>query len=158
MGIVLAIVVGVIAVGIWLIKSVWKRTERGSMSPGYFGVVFDSKHKGESVVSMGNLRHIRDALERHYASFGEYPAKLEDLVGEGLPAGLLRAPDRDRQVYAYIPDQDKNMPGDNILVYEAQPIHRDNCNVIRLDGRIETITSEQLQKAVEQTRRTVQQR
>ncbi len=122
----------------------------------YMGGIFGAKHATESVVSMaGNLRLIQQALESYYVTNGEYPLELKDLVADGLNPAALHAPDRDEQAYAYIPYQYKTMPGDNILVYEETPIHLDKCNVIRLDGRVETLTVEQLKAALEKTKRVI---
>ena len=115
--------------------------------------VFGAKHMAESVSSMHNIGLIRDALEKYRSAYGEYPPYLKDLVDNAmLPAGALYAPDRENQAYKYIRGQNPKMRGDNILVYEERPIHRDKCNVLRLGGQIETLTSEQLKKAVELTR------
>jgi len=122
----------------------------------YMGGVFGAKRAAESKVSMSNLRLVRDALERYHASNGEYPLELKDLVTHGLNPAALHAPDRDKQAYAYIPYQDETMPGENILVYEETPIHLDKCNVLRLNGQIETLTVEQLQAAVEKTKRVIE--
>ena len=125
-------------------------------SKTYLDGVFGAKHMAESTVSMNNLRLIRDALERYREGFGEYPPYLKDLLDNGLiPSPALYTPDRQKQAYKYIRGQDPEMPGDNILVYEEKPIHRDKCNVLRLDGRLGRLTPEELEKAVEATRRIV---
>ncbi len=106
---------------------------------------------------MNNLRLVLDALGRYREAFGEYPLYLKDLVDNGLlPSAALYTPEeRQKQAYRYIGGQNADMPSDNVLVYEERPVHRDKCNVLRLDGRIEQLTPEELAKAVEATRRIV---
>ena len=152
----LAAVVGVV-VGIVGAIRAYAPGEGKPRTPSYFDGVFGAKHMAESVVSMaGNLQAIRDAMDRYVSAFGSYPPDLQELVGNGmLPASALRAPDSAKQAYAYIPGQKQSMSGDNILVYEEKPIHRDTCNVLRLGGRIEQLTVEQLNQALEQTRQRI---
>ena len=48
--------------------------------------------------------------------------------------------------------QSPDMHGSNVLLYEAQPAHDGRCNVLRLNGRIELLTPEELQRALAETR------
>ena len=162
MGLVAAALAGVAVAVIYgpkLLTSKQEGTERRDpINPvgTYLDAVFGAKHMAEGTVSMNNLRLVRDGLEKYHAAFGEYPYELKDLVEEGMvPQAALRAPDRDKQAYAYVPNQDKDMlpeGKDNVIVYEETPIHADRCNVLRLDGRIEKLTPAELEKTLEQTR------
>lgn len=153
-GLMLGVLVAVVVAIAWAIHA-YKPPKNGGGGglPNYLDGVFGAKHMAESVSSMHNIGLIRDGLEKYRSAHGEYPPYLKDLVDNAMvPAGALYAPDRESQAYKYIRGQNPKMRGDNILVYEEKPIHRDKCNVLRLNGQIETLTPEQLKEAVEQTR------
>jgi len=139
------------------IRACENQAEKYHKQPNYLDVVFGAKHMAESASSANNFRLIRDGLERYLQAFGEYPLKLQDLVDNGLlPSAALYPPNHPDQPYGYVSGQDETMSPENILVYEEQPVHRDKCNVLRLDGRIETLTPEALKANLAETRRRME--
>ncbi len=152
--VLLAALGGVVLAAILGIKSYQSWRSKQPQHKSYLDTVFGAKHMAEATVSMDQLRQIRDGLERYFTAFGDYPVELKELADNGtIPGQILYAPDSSKQAYAYIRGQNPRMDGNNVLVYEEKPIHNDLCNVLRLDGRIQKLTPEQLEEALKETRK-----
>ena len=130
-------------------------------SPGYLRTMVIAKDRSEETTCQANLRDIYTALRVYAAAEEQYPPGLVRRGGwEGLPlpAGKLHCPSGSRREYVYIPDQDPTMPQDNVLLYEAEAVHRGRCHVLRLSGRIEKLTPAERDAAVEETKRRIAER
>ncbi|MGA2265337.1 MAG: hypothetical protein ABSH10_02780 [Phycisphaerae bacterium] len=82
---------------------------------------------------------------------GKFPPSMTEFYS----INEFHCPDPNGPAYQYIPGQDESMPAGNVLVYEATAAHEGKCTVLRLSGRVEFLTPEQVQAAVEQTRRVI---
>ena len=130
-------------------------------SPGYLETLVTAKDLAEERVCQVNLRDIWSALRVYAVTEETFPPGLVRRGGwEGLslPAEKLRCPSGSGREYVYIPDQDPTMPEDNVLLYETEAVHRGRCHVLRLGGKVETLTPAELDAAVAETKRRIAER
>jgi len=146
-GIVISLIVlGLFAFAIWwVVKSV------GEAGSQYSGALVDTRRKAMALQCQTNLRAIWQNLRLYAIENETFPPSLEALVEWGANPQLLNCPAPDGQEYIYIPGQNDDMPGQNVLVYELIPAHNGCCNLLRVDGQIELLTPEQVQDAVTKT-------
>jgi len=101
--------------------------------------------------SFMNLRTIEQNIQIYAMSNDRFPPSLEALIEWGGSTQLFQCPAPEGGKYVYIPGQNRSMPPTNILLYESKPVHDGRCNVLRLGRQIESLSPEQVQKAVAQT-------
>jgi len=140
------IVLGLLGLGIWwLIKSL------GQAGQQYSEALVDAKYSAITVKCQMNLRTIWQNLQMYAVSNDRFPPSLEAFVEWGGSSQLFRCPAKEGQKYVYIPGQSGDMLPENILVFEPNATHDGKCNVLRLNGQIESLTPEELKKAVDAT-------
>jgi hypothetical protein len=140
--IILAVLGGLAAGVLWVIKSL---SEQGS---AYFEVVQDARQTAWDLKCLEQLRVLGADIQMYEAASGRLPGDLAELGRRDL----LRCPAPNGQPYEYIAGQNPTMRGANILVYEPQAAHDGKHAVLRLDGQVELLTSQQLQEELEKTR------
>lgn len=120
--------------------------EEDSKPRGYFEGLAGAKDMAEEKACQAQLAGLRQALAMYATTNeGQFPASLEKLVeSRAAPSELLTCPRRGKQAYVYLPGQNQKMPAGNILVFEEDAVHRGRCNVLRLGGTVEALTSEQV--------------
>ncbi len=137
---------GLLGLGLWwVIKSIGKAGQQ------YSEVLIDTQYAAATVKCQTNLRAIWQNLQTYAISNESFPPSSQALAEWSGNSRLFRCPADDGQEYVYIPGQREGMSGENVLVYERQPVHDGRCSVLRLSGRIELLTPEQVQAAVAQT-------
>ena len=137
---------GLIAMGVmWVMKSA------GDAGRQYTDAMVDTKLKAVDVKCQMNIRAIHQCLHVYALSNGEFPESQGALERECGSTQLFQCPDPNGPKYIYIPGQNANMPGQNILLYEPQAVHNGRSNVLRLNGQIEALTPEELQPAILRT-------
>jgi len=146
------IVVAVIFFGLLAVAAWWVIKSLGRAGEQYTGVMIETKYQAEAVKCQMNLRAIFQNLQMYAVTNGRFPPSSKALAEWQGNSQLLRCPAPDGQQYAYVPGQSPDMHGSNVLLYEAQPAHDGRCNVLRLNGRIELLTPEELQRALAETR------
>jgi len=129
----------------WVIKGLGEATEE------YTGAMVDAKHSVLSVKCNSNMQTIRQNLQIYATTNGEFPASLQEFVEWSGNSRLFQCPAPDGARYIYIPGQTANMPGDNVVVYEPNAVHNGRCNALRLSGRVDLLTPEELNQALELT-------
>ncbi len=131
--------------------------EEGSPQQGYIETVLSAKDRAEMVACQTQLRNLGVTLTSMAAgSGGKFPASLDALVADGtVSAKQAHCPSRKGKRYVYVAGQTTNAPGDNLLLYEDAPVHGGKCNVLYVNGRVEALTPEQLQAALERTRKAL---
>ena len=147
-GIVISLIIlGLLGFGAWwIIKSV------GDAGSQYGEALVDTKRRALALQCQLNLRSIWQNLRMYAADNESFPPSLEALVQWGADPQLLRCPAPDGQEYVYIPGQNEDSSGKNVLVYEPNAAHDGRCNLLRLDGQIELLTPDQVQAAAAKTR------
>ena len=147
-GIVISLIVlGLLGFGVSrIIKSM------GEAGSQYSGAMVNTKRKAIALQCQMNLNTIWQNLRMYAAEYESFPPSLEALVQWGANPQLLRCPAPDGQEYVYIPGQNEDSSGKNVLVYEANAAHDGRCNLIRLDGQIELRTADEVQAAAAKTR------
>ena len=137
---------GLLGYGImWLIKSYGQAGEQ------YTETMVQAKHDATSVKCQMNLRTISQNLQMYAISNGTFPASLGELMEFSGSTRLFTCPSPEGEQYKYIPGQGGNSSDQNILVYEPKAVHDGRAGVLRLGGRIELLTPEELQQAIDQT-------
>jgi len=146
-GIVISLIVlGLLGFGVSrIIKSM------GEAGSQYSGAMVDTKRKAMALQCQMNLRTIWQNLRMYAIEKESFPPSLKTLVDWGADSQLLRCTAPDGGEYVYIPGQNGNMPGQNVLVYELKAAHDGRCNLLRVDGQIELLTPDQVQAAVTKT-------
>ena len=144
--VMLVIVLGLLGFGVWwIIKSV------GEAGSQYGEALVDTKRKATALQCQLNLRTIWQNLRIYAIEKESFPPSLKTLVDWGADSQLLRCTAPDGGEYVYIPGQNGNMPGQNVLVYELKAAHDGRCNLLRVNGQIDLLTPEQVQAAVNKT-------
>ena len=112
-----------------------------------------AKDYAEAKACLAQLKSVGSALTMFASTHdGKFPASLDELIESGQISGeLIRCPHRKGGRYVYVAGQDQNMPPENVLVYEAEAVHRGDCNLLRLGGTPEAVTPEQLQADLAET-------
>lgn len=144
--IMLVIVLGLFGFGAW-----WITKSMGEAGSQYGGALVDAKRKATALQCQMNLHTIRQNLRIYAIEKESFPPSLKTLVDWGADSQLLRCSAPDGGEYVYIPGQNENMPGQNVLVYELKAAHDGRCNLLRVNGQMELLTPEQVQAAVTKT-------
>jgi len=100
------------------------------------------------------LKTLYSDLQLYSAMHGRLPDRLEDLQRPDL----IRCPLSNGPAYQYIAGQNDRMPGSNVLVYESVGFHGGLDGLLRLDGTVELLPSEQVARQVDQTHRQLSRR
>ena len=137
---------GLFALGIW-----WLMKSIGETGQQYTQAMVQTQHKATSIKCQTNLRTIGQNMQIYAINNETYPPSLEALEQWSGSTELFRCPAPDGQKYVYIPGQNGSMSPQNILVYEREAVHDGRCNVLRLNGQIESLTPEELELAVVRT-------
>jgi general secretion pathway protein G len=78
------------------------------VTPRYFGSI----DKAEEATLRQNLAGLRDALDKHYADTGKYPASLDELVTKRYLRQVPQDPiTRSTQTWVLMPPEDKSLGG-----------------------------------------------
>jgi hypothetical protein len=146
-GIVISLIfIGLISFAIW-----WVTKSVGEAGSQYGGAMVDTKRKAKALQCQLNLSTIRQNLRIYAIEKGGFPPSLKTLVDWGADPQLLCCTAADGGQYLYIPGQNENTPGQNVLVYEQKAVHEGRCNILRVNGQMELLTPEQVQAAVTKT-------
>ncbi|MHC4111510.1 MAG: hypothetical protein ACYSUY_10560 [Planctomycetota bacterium] len=147
-GIVISLIVlGLLGFGVW--KIIKTTGEAGSQ---YSGAMVNTKRKAVALQCQVNLSTIRQNLRIYAIEKEGFPPSLKTLVDWGADSKLLRCTAPDGGQYIYIPGQNENTPGQNVLVYELKAAHEGRCNLLRVNGQIDLLTPDQVQAAVTKTK------
>ncbi len=142
---------GLIGLGVW-----WVLKSTGETSEQYAKAMINTKTRAETVSCQMNMRTIWQNLQIYAISNESFPDSIETFVQWSGNPRLFQCPDPDGEKYIYIPGQSSDMSVQNILVYEPKAVHDNRCNVLRLNGQIESLTPEELKAAIAQTLKTLQ--
>lgn len=138
---------GLLGLGIW-----WVIKGLGEATGEYSGAMIKAKHSAITIQCQANLRTIWQNLQVYALEQGEFPPSSQALLEWSGSSQLLACPGPDGAKYVYIPGQTSDMSPQNILIFEPKATHDGSCNVLRLNGRIELLSPEQLRQAIAQTR------
>lgn len=150
-GTIINIIVAVVFFGLIAFGVMWVFKSAGDMSGQYVQGMSDTKSKAVDVKCQMNMRAIYQSLQTYVISNNSFPESTDELVDWCGSTRLFQCPDPNGQKYIYIPGQRPNMPGQNILLYEPQAVHDGHSNVLRLSGKIDALTEEELQAAIMMT-------
>lgn len=141
------IFLGLIAYGVW-----WVIKSYGQAGEQYTQTMIDAKYSAETVKCQTNLRAIAQNIQIYGLSNEGFPPSLDDLVQWSGSTQMFKCPAPGGGKYVYISGQNGSMPAENVLVYEAEPVHNGRCSVLRLGGQIELLSPEELGQALDRTR------
>jgi len=113
---------------------------------GYVETVLSAKDKAEQTACTMQLRGLGMRLTQHAAMHrGEFPPSLKDL---DLLAKDTRCPGVKERPYVYVSGKTTQSASGDILVYESEPAHGPNCNVLTVDGTVKEMTPDELSTAL----------
>jgi hypothetical protein len=141
---------GLIGLGVW-----WVLKSIGQTSEQYTEAMVNTQNKAVTLKCQTNMRTIWQNLQLYAISNEKFPKTQEELEQWSGNSRLFQCPDPDGEKYIYIPGQRSDMPPQNILLYEPKAVHDGLCNVLRLNGQIESLTPEELKAAITQTMSTL---
>ena len=134
-------------------RGTYETTKRDRPS-GYIETTVRAKQFIKQQKCKARLARLHRALKRYAATNDTFPPSLQELVDSGFASqAQLRCAGRARGKYAYIAGQNESMDGGNVLVYEPQRSHNGQCHVLRLNGTVQLLPPEDMEAAVEATRR-----
>lgn len=145
------IVVGVIFFGLLGLAAWWVIKSLGEAGEQYIGVAIDTKYQAETVKCQMNLRTVSQNLKIYAISNEQFPPSFDELMNFCGGSQLFRCEGKEKQQYKYIPGQNPDMPGTNVVMYESQPAHDEKCAVLFLNGYVELLTPDQLKIALART-------
>ena len=141
---------GLIGLGIW-----WVLKTMGETTEQYTEAMVNTQNKAETVNCQMNMQTIWKNLQMYAIENERFPQSSEEFVQWCGNPRLFQCPANDGEKFIYIPGQRADMSPQNILIYEPKAIHDGLCNVLRINGQIESLTPEELKAAVEQTTKTL---
>ncbi len=145
--ITIVIFLGLIILGLW-----WIFKTLGQAGEQYTDAMITTQHKALVINCHANLRSIWQCIQSYAITNEQFPSSQDELVQWCGGSKIFRCPASDPPVeYVYIPGQNLDMPPDNILVYEPEPVHDGKCSVLRLSGQIDLLTPEEVRVAVIRT-------
>jgi hypothetical protein len=119
-----------------------------------------AREQAEAVTSNVNLDSVWKSIRIYAAANDEkFPKTPEELIrAAGLPDGFLFCPSRPKDPYQfiYIGGQNDSMPPANVLIYQAATPPGGQCQVLRLDGRMELLSYQEAAAAINKTASYVQ--
>ena len=137
---------GLIGLGVW-----WVLKTMGEQSEQYTEAMVNTQHQAVTLKCQTNLRTIWQNLQIYAISNEKFPETQEELEQFSSNSRLFQCPDPEGEKYIYIPGQNQDSPPQNILLYEPKAVHDGLCNVLRVNGQIESLTPEDLKVAITQT-------
>ena len=122
---------------------------------GYIGALLRSKDRAQAVASQVQMKSLYMALTDYATRHdGALPAALKVLADEGMvSAKSLQRPGGGD--YGYVAGQGQHMPNLNVLLYDPLPGPDGRLHVLRLDGRVETLTQADLAAALAATAKRI---
>ena len=144
--VILIIIVGLLCFGIsWVVNNL------GETGVQYGKTLTDSRDKSTALQCQVNLRTIWQDLRIYSIREGDFPTSLEELAQWKGSYQLLYCPASKGQPYVYIPGQNESMSSENVLVCDPNALHDGRCIVLRLNGQIELLTTQEIQVAITET-------
>ncbi len=126
--------------------------QAGETTQEYAEGMVNTTNKASSIACTMNMSQIFQVLQMYSMTEDKLPESYDDLVSEVGMTQVFHCSEPNAPNYTYIPGQTLSSPSDNILLYESVPVHSGRCNVLRVSGRVEMLTPEELQAAIEQTK------
>ena len=151
-GTIINLITGVVFFGLLALAAWWVIKGLGEAGQEYNGAMINAMRKARMIACQTNLQAIGQNIQVYAISGEDYPPSLQALREWSGSSQLFQCPDPNGGRYVYIPGQNGDMPGENVLVYEPNAVHDGCCNILRLSGRVEPLTPEQLNQALVQTR------
>ena len=124
----------------------------GETGEEYIEATIDARDYAAETACLMNLKSIYTSLNTYTISTdGVFPESLRD-AGISYSA---HCPARQGPRYEYIPNQRASMSSDNVLAYDPNAVHDGKAGVLLLDGRTVMMTAEQLDQALEATKKRI---
>jgi hypothetical protein len=143
--------VGIIIVLIGIgVMSLMKQA--GETTQEYAQGMVNTTNKASSIACTSNMGQIFQIMQMFSMTEDKLPESYDDLVSEVGMTQIFHCSEPNAPNYTYIPGQTLSSPADNILLYESVPVHSGKCNVLRISGKVEMLSPEELQAAIEQTK------
>ena len=146
----IVVVLGALGVGMWwVLNNIWGKEGVATRQRNVaLKALQDTRAMGCSM----RMKTLYTELQRHAMGHnGRFPASVEEFVAAGELLSLdVQCPGRGGRYFILGP-QDGNAARQNVLMYEAQPTHEQKCHVLTVDGKVQLVTREELQAAIDAT-------
>ena len=126
--------------------------QAGETTQEYAQGMVNTANKASAIVCSSNLGQIYQFLQMSSMTDDKLPESYDELVNQVGMTQIFHCSEPNAPNYTYIPGQTLSSPPENILLYESIPVHSGRCNVLRVSGKIEMLSPEELQAAFEQTK------
>ncbi len=125
----------------------------------YTETVISAKDKAKITVQQVNLHSISKSLTVYgMRNAGRMPASTDELSSKcGVPRDKFADASPTGEGLIYIPGQSQRSPASNILLYPSAPDSKGLYPVLYLGGKIESLSEQQLNEAVDKTSQSMQQ-
>lgn len=150
-GTVINVITAVILFGLLFLAARWVIKGWGQATQDYTGAMIEAKHDAFSVKCQMNMRTIGQNIQIYSISNDGFPESMQELQQFSGGSGLFHCPARNGADYVYIPGQTGEMAGSNILVFEPNAVHNEQCSVLLLNRTVGFLTLDQLDAALKQT-------
>lgn len=151
-GTIIDIIAVVVVIGLVLGGVMWVMKTAGEAGQEYERGMVNAENKATVLVCTSNMGQIYKILQMYAMTEDELPDSYDALVSEVGDSRVFHCPEPNSPNYEYIPGQTLSSPPDNILLYEPAAVHNGMCNVLRVSGKVELLSPEELQAAIEQTK------
>jgi len=126
----------------WLIKAGGKATE------DYGTAMVNTQNKSMTLSCQMNMRSIYQMMQVAVASDGKYPESMADLKSQSGNSRLFLCPDPNGSEYVYLPPKRIDSDTPTIILYEPNPRHNGQCNILLSTGEIGQMPPEELKQYV----------
>lgn len=150
-GTIINILTAVIFFGLLAACVLWIMKTAGEAGQQYTTAMINAQDKTVTLSCQMNLRSIAQNIQTYAIGNEGPPESQQELMNFSGNTRLFRCPDPNGSEYTYIPPGSVDLPARAVLVYESRPVHNGRCNVLFHGGRIESLTPDELESALEAT-------
>ena len=126
----------------WIIKAGGQATEQ------YGTAVVNTQNKSMALTCQMNMRSIWQTLQVAAVSDWTYPKDLADLKRQAGNTQIFECPDPNGSEYVYVPPKRLDSDTPTIILFEPNPVHNGQCNVLLSTGEITQLPLEDLKRYV----------
>lgn len=126
----------------WIIKAGGQATQE------YGTGMVNTQNKSMTLSCQMNMRSVWQTLQVAAASDWKYPESLADLKAQAGDSRIFRCPDPNGSDYVYLPPKRMDSDTPTIILYEPNPTHNGQCNVLLSTGELTQMPLEDLKRYV----------
>lgn len=124
----------------WIIKAGGKATQE------YGQGMVNTRDQSMALSCQMNMRSIFQLLQVAVTTDWAYPESYSDLKNLGGDSRLFHCPDPNGSEYVYVRPRQVDSDKPEILLFETNPVHLGQCNVLLTSGQIVQMPPDDLRK------------